>query len=170
LLNNEAPAVAYHPTTLEAFLDQSPDPVAEIEIAPYQRSETPLQRQLRDALHDVMTEAGLLFVDVVGDDAWELRDQAVISMKEHSAMLQSQIALQQAWASVAALDHPEVDEEYVFGCVALATFLMKNETHIIDLSTVFMERLTPEQQVIFERVQDGLIEADSPQQAAVTGG
>jgi len=152
LLNHEAPSVSYKPVTLEAYYNSNPTPVGEIELLPYQRHETDVQRQLRDAFHDLMTEANLLFAEVVGDQAWALRDQSWHKSAEHRELVQSQIVLQQAWANT-EIDDFDLGVTYPVHCAALAVELIRAATHT-DLSGILTDRLPAEYLMTFQEAQD----------------
>lgn len=151
LLNYEAPSVSYQPVTLEAYFNANPIPVGEIELRPYDRQETETQRRVRDALHDLMTEANLLFTEVVGDGAWALRDQNWRNQTTHREMLQSQVMLQEAWANT------ETDEdtalEHALHCAALSIELIRQATHT-DLTGILTDRLPGEYMMALREAQD----------------
>ncbi|NJL95372.1 MAG: hypothetical protein HC915_17445 [Anaerolineae bacterium] len=138
LMDSEARAVAFQPTTLEAFYNDNRQPLGEIELLPQELAETPAQRTLRDALHDLMTEMSLVFAEAGGDDAWQRRDRLFELHLGHEPLFRSQVMLQRAWATTAWLGEAPV--QHVLDCAALAVLLLNQATQT-DLSGVLLDRL-----------------------------
>lgn len=144
LLSNEVQSVSYRPVTLNEYYAASPDPIAEIELLPYVRQETEQQMHWRHALQQLMTEANLLFVDVLGDDAWPIRDEAAtreLGDTIDDAMLKSQVALQRAWSTIDGVTrYPELNSNLFYANVAFALLNVWSATGD-DLASIFRERL-----------------------------
>jgi len=155
LLRYEAPAAAFHLTTLEEYFRQAPDPIGELELLPYQAEEpSEAQVYLFAALRQLMQEADALFAEVYGDQAWKLRERA-LDMPNPDDMLLSQYALQQAWANATTLEiYPQLSLAYVLRDAAYAVYLIENATQT-DLSAVFMQELPARGATLFEEALDG---------------
>lgn len=145
LLKTEIRSAGCHLVTLEEYHKQGHQPLAELELIPYERKETEQQAHWRDALHDLMTECNLLFAEIVGDNAWKIRNQAFsVENTEHIELIRSQMALQRAWANVAALETPYITDSHIIREAAYAILQIKlvNGT---DFSTILTDRMTPKQ-------------------------
>lgn len=145
LLKNEIKAAGCHLVTLEEYYRQGHKPMGELELIPYERQETEQQAYWRDALHDLMTECNLLFAEIVGDNAWKLRDRALSGdIQEHLELIRSQMAMQRAWANVAALGTPYMTDSHIVREAAYAVLQIKLATGT-DLSTILTDRMSPKQ-------------------------
>lgn len=153
LLKNEVKTATFQPVCLEEYFKHNPTSLGEIELIPYERKETEAQSRWRDALHDLMTEANILFTEVVGENAWRLRDKAASGeATERKELLRSQMALQRAWANVAAMDtFSFVTDSHIVKEAAYAVLQINLATGT-DLSTVLLERLTPGQTAEYNEI------------------
>lgn len=154
LLRSEAQASGFQPTTITQYYRQVPQPLAKIELLPYQPEEpSDAQRFLYAALRALMTEATSLLVEALGDKAWLLRDRLFEGGQPEAAshkLLTSQFYLQQAWANTAALEnYPQVSLNHIFNDVAYALQLIQQGAGV-DLSTVFYSNLSAHQNEPFK--------------------
>ncbi|MFP4322431.1 MAG: hypothetical protein ACLFTK_08250 [Anaerolineales bacterium] len=144
LLSHEARACGYEPVTLEQYYAAYDGPRATIGVLPYQAPDiSPRQRDLYAALERIMPEADLIFRDEIGESAWALRNQAYGGEfpSAYRHLLQSQIALQEAWSNVYALErHPQIGNDHILMEVAYAVVLMQHQAKA-NLATTFTESL-----------------------------
>ncbi|HLA43973.1 MAG TPA: hypothetical protein VJZ27_11080 [Aggregatilineales bacterium] len=155
LMLSEAPAVAYQPTTLEAYYRTAPKTICEVELIPSEaESETELQKVLYRALDALKHSADMLFEDVLGESAWILRDQAFSGQipTAYERMIESQVYLQQAYASIAGLvQYIQLGYEHVLRDTAYAIMLIQMETGT-DLSIDFVNALPVEMAATFRHI------------------
>ncbi len=159
LLKTEIKSAACQNVSLEEYFKRHPESLGEIELLPYERHETEPQSHWRDALHDLMTESNLLFAEVVGESAWRLRDKAASGdLNEHKELMRSQMALQRAWANVAAMEQfAFVKDTHIIREAAYAVLQIKMATGT-DLSGILSERLLSGQTAEFHEIMETMMQ------------